>query len=134
MQLTLERVSKVEASQTHVHPLDLTLQPGAVNVVLGATKTTLLRLMAGLDRPSGGRVLVDGKDVTGVSVRHRDLAMVHQQFINYPSLTVFENIASPLRIARRCPRCCVTPVCAPSPGLLPGGTPRRCLALGGVPG
>jgi glycerol transport system ATP-binding protein len=104
MQLTLERVSKIVASQTHLHPLDLTLQPGAVNVVLGATlagKTTLLRLMAGLDRPSGGRVLVDGKDVTGVSVRHRDLAMVYQQFINYPSLTVFENIASPLRIARR---------------------------------
>ena len=104
MQLTLERVSKVVASETHLHPLDLTLQPGAVNVVLGATlagKTTLLRLMAGLDRPSGGRVLVDGKDVTGVSVRQRDLAMVYQQFINYPSLTVFENIASPLRIARR---------------------------------
>jgi glycerol transport system ATP-binding protein len=104
MQLTLERVSKVVASETHLHPLDLTLQPGAVNVVLGATlagKTTLLRLMAGLDRPSGGRVLVDGKDVTGVSVRRRDLAMVYQQFINYPSLTVFENIASPLRIARR---------------------------------
>jgi glycerol transport system ATP-binding protein len=104
MQLTLERVSKVVASEVHLHPLDLTLQPGAVNVVLGATlagKTTLLRLMAGLDRPSGGRVLVDGKDVTGVSVRRRDLAMVYQQFINYPSLTVFENIASPLRIARR---------------------------------
>jgi glycerol transport system ATP-binding protein len=104
MQLTLERVSKVVASEPHLHPLDLALQPGAVNVVLGATlagKTTLLRLMAGLDRPSGGRVLVDGQDVTGVSVRRRDLAMVYQQFINYPSLTVFENIASPLRIARR---------------------------------
>ena len=54
MHLALERVSKVVASQTHLLPLDLTLQPGAVNVVLGATlagKTTLLRLMAGLDRP-----------------------------------------------------------------------------------
>jgi glycerol transport system ATP-binding protein len=104
MHLTLERVSKVVASRTDLHPLDLTLQPGAVNVVLGATlagKTTLLRLMAGLDRPTSGRLLVDGQDVTGVSVRRRDLAMVYQQFINYPSLTVFENIASPLRIAGR---------------------------------
>ena len=76
------------------------MQPGAVNVLLGATlagKTTLLRLMAGLDRPGGGRILEDGRDVTGVSVRKRDVAMVYQQFINYPSLTVFENIASPLR-------------------------------------
>ena len=104
MQLKLEGVSKVVGSQPHLHPIDLTLEPGAVNVLLGATlagKTSLLRVMAGLDRPSAGRVLVDGEDVTGVSVRRRDVAMVYQQFINYPSLTVFENIASPLRIARR---------------------------------
>jgi glycerol transport system ATP-binding protein len=104
MQLKLEGVSRVVGSQLHLHPIDLTLEPGAVNVLLGATlagKTSLLRVMAGLDRPSAGRVLVDGKDVTGVSVRRRDVAMVYQQFINYPSLTVFENIASPLRIARR---------------------------------
>src|SRR4029450_6720907 len=41
---------------------------------------------------------VDGKDVTGVDVRQRSVAMVYQQFINYPSLTVYENIASPLRV------------------------------------
>src|SRR5690606_18689433 len=62
--------------------------------------TTLMRLMAGLDKPSEGRVLENGRDVTGVSVRARDLAMVYQQFINYPSYTVFDNIASPLRIKR----------------------------------
>lgn len=104
MQLTLEDVSKTVGSEVHLHPLSLALQPGAVNVLLGATlagKTSLMRLMAGLDRPSAGRVLVDGRDVTGVSVRHRDLAMVYQQFINYPSLTVYDNIASPLRIAGR---------------------------------
>ena len=73
-------------------------------MLLGATsagKTTLMRLMAGLEHPASGRVLVDGKDVTGVPVQRRNLAMVYQQFINYPSLTVFENIASPLRLARR---------------------------------
>jgi glycerol transport system ATP-binding protein len=46
-------------------------------------------------------VLVDGKDVTGADVRRRSVAMVYQQFINYPSLTVYENIASPLRVQRR---------------------------------
>jgi glycerol transport system ATP-binding protein len=83
--------------------MSVSLQPG-INVLLGATaagKTTLMRLMAGLERPSSGRVLVDGQDVTGVPVQRRNLAMVYQQFINYPSLSVFENIASPLRLARQ---------------------------------
>jgi glycerol transport system ATP-binding protein len=74
-----------------------------MNVLLGPTlsgKTTLMRLMAGLDRPSSGRLLLDGKDITGVAVRKRSVAMVYQQFVNYPSLTVYENIASPLRVAR----------------------------------
>jgi glycerol transport system ATP-binding protein len=57
-----------------------------------------MRLLAGLDKPTTGRVLVDGKDVTGIDVRRRSVAMVYQQFINYPSLTVYENIASPLRV------------------------------------
>ena len=55
-----------------------------------------MRIMAGLDRPTEGRVLADGVDVTGVPVRQRNVAMVYQQFINYPSMTVFDNIASPL--------------------------------------
>jgi glycerol transport system ATP-binding protein len=70
-------------------------------VLLGATqagKTTLMRVMAGLDRPSSGRVVADGVDVTGVAVRERNVAMVYQQFINYPSMTVGENIASPLKL------------------------------------
>ena len=58
-----------------------------------------MRLIAGLDRPSSGRILVNGVDVTGVSVRDRNISMVYQQFINYPNLTVFENIASPLRLS-----------------------------------
>jgi glycerol transport system ATP-binding protein len=57
-----------------------------------------MRLLAGLDTPTEGRVLVDGKDVTALDVRKRSVAMVYQQFINYPSLTVYENIASPLRV------------------------------------
>ena len=73
-----------------------------MNVLLGPTlagKTTLMRLMAGLDRPTTGRLIESGVDVTNVPVRRRSVAMVYQQFINYPSLTVYENIASPLRVA-----------------------------------
>jgi glycerol transport system ATP-binding protein len=75
----------------HLYPQSLTLVPGAVTVLLGATqagKTSLMRIMAGLDEPTSGRVLADGADVTGVPVRERNVAMVYQQFINYPSLTV----------------------------------------------
>lgn len=103
MHLSLEQLSKSVAGQAYLYPLDLALKPGQVTVLLGATqsgKTTLMRLMAGLDRPSEGRIRVDGRDVTGVSVRERNVAMVYQQFINYPSMTVYDNIASPLRLAK----------------------------------
>jgi glycerol transport system ATP-binding protein len=101
MELMLERIEQRVGASTHLYPLDLTLVPRAVTVLLGATqagKTTLMRVMAGLDKPSAGRVLADGRDVTGVPVRERNVAMVYQQFINYPSMTVADNIASPLRL------------------------------------
>jgi glycerol transport system ATP-binding protein len=101
MTLELRGVAKAADGQVHVHPTDLRLERGTMNVLLGPTlagKTTLMRLMAGLDRPTAGRVLWDGRDVTGVRVQDRRVAMVYQQFINYPSMTVWENIASPLRL------------------------------------
>jgi glycerol transport system ATP-binding protein len=100
MTLALEGIAQRVGPATHLYPLDLALHPNALTVLLGATragKTTLLRIMAGLDQPTSGRIRVDGVDVTGRSVRERNIAMVYQQFINYPSLTVAENIASPLR-------------------------------------
>ena len=102
MTLKLDSVVKRVGAETHIHETTLELVPGSVNVLLGPTmagKTSLMRLMAGLDKPSEGRILEDGRDVTGQSVRRRDVAMVYQQFINYPSFTVFDNIASPLRRA-----------------------------------
>ncbi len=104
MTLVLDNVSKIVGEETHIADASLVLEKGSLNVLLGQTlsgKTSLMRLMAGLDRPSRGRILVDGRDVTGEPVRRRNVAMVYQQFINYPSLTVFENIASPLRVAGR---------------------------------
>ena len=102
MHLTLEGIGKKVGSQTWLY--DMSLQPcsGAVTVLLGATqagKTSLMRIMAGLDVPSHGNVLVNGESVVGVPVRKRNVAMVYQQFINYPSLKVRDNIASPLKLS-----------------------------------
>ncbi|MGL4311882.1 MAG: ABC transporter ATP-binding protein [Paracoccaceae bacterium] len=101
MTLTLESVSKSVGGRVHIHPTTLTLTRGTMNVLLGPTlagKTTLMRLMAGLDVPTAGRIHWDGRDVTGMRVQDRQVAMVYQQFINYPSMTVYDNIASPLRL------------------------------------
>jgi glycerol transport system ATP-binding protein len=81
--------------------IDLSFPLGSFTTLLGrlrAGKTSLLRIMAGLDRPSRGSVLWNGRDVTLEDVRKRDTAMVYQQFVNYPAFTVFDNIASPLRV------------------------------------
>ncbi len=103
MSLVLERIGLRVGEASVIDDVSLTLERGTMNVLLGPTlagKTTLMRLMAGLDRPTHGRLLLDGQDITGVPVRRRSVAMVYQQFVNYPSLTVYENIASPLRVAR----------------------------------
>ncbi|MEO7853225.1 MAG: ABC transporter ATP-binding protein [Rubrivivax sp.] len=103
MELSLQRIEQRVGASVHLYPLDLQLVPRAVTVLLGATqsgKTTLMRIMAGLDKPSAGVVLADGRDVTGVPVRQRNVSMVYQQFINYPSLSVADNIASPLKLRR----------------------------------
>lgn len=99
--LQLSEVSKFVGADIHLHPMSFALKPNAVTILLGATqagKTSVMRLMAGLDVPTSGSVLVDGLNVTGVPVRERNVAMVYQQFINYPSLTVYDNIASPLKL------------------------------------
>jgi glycerol transport system ATP-binding protein len=102
MSLELRNVSKLVGSDVHIYPTDLTLTEDGFNILLGTTlagKTTLMQLMAGLQRPSEGEVWFRGKNVTGVRVQNRNVSMVYQQFINYPNFNVFENIASPLRVA-----------------------------------
>jgi len=101
MQLSLEGVSKKVGPQTWLYDMSLTPHTANVTVLLGATqagKTSLMRIMAGLDVPNSGRVLVDGQDVVGVPVRERNVAMVYQQFINYPSMKVRDNIGSPMKL------------------------------------
>jgi len=141
MTLELKSVSKLVDGRTHIHPLDLTLQKGTMNVLLGPTlagKTSLMRLMAGLDQPSSGQIFWEGKDVTGMRVQDRKVAMVYQQFINYPAMSVFDNIASPLRlmgvdkaeIKRRVHETAdlmqLGPMLARKPLELSGGQQQRC--------
>ena len=104
MALELKEVSKRVGADTHIYPASLTLEPGSFNTLLGTTlagKTTLMQLMAGLEQPTGGEIWFNGRNVTGVSVQKRNVSMVYQQFINYPNMSVFDNIASPLRVARK---------------------------------
>ena len=103
MAIELRGVIKTEGGQIHIHETNIALEKNAFNILLGTTlsgKTTLMRLMAGLEKPTSGRVFFDGRDVTGVAVQKRNISMVYQQFVNYPNLTVRENIASPLRVAK----------------------------------
>ena len=103
MTLEFKQVEKRVGAETHIYATDLKLEDGEFNILLGTTlsgKTTMLHLMAGLERPSSGEVWFNGKNVTGAPVQKRNVSMVHQQFINYPNFNVFENIASPLRIQR----------------------------------
>ena len=103
MALELKDITKRDGADIHIHETNLTLAEEGFNILLGTTlsgKTTLMQLMAGIDRPSAGEIWFDGKNVTGKRVQDRNVSMVYQQFINYPNLTVFENIASPLRVAR----------------------------------
>ena len=104
MALELENVTKTVDGDDHLSGVSLRFEPGSFNTLLGPTlsgKTTLLRLMAGLEKPTGGTITMNGVDTAGQSVRSRSVAFVYQQFINYPGFTVFDNIASPLKVARQ---------------------------------
>ncbi|UWQ18748.1 ABC transporter ATP-binding protein [Jannaschia sp. M317] len=103
MTLRCEAITKVVEGHTHIKPATLDLKPGHFNVLLGPTgagKTSLIKMMAGLDPIASGRVFLNGEDVTKLSPQKRQISLVHQFFVNYPHMTVRENIASPLRVAK----------------------------------
>jgi glycerol transport system ATP-binding protein len=102
MTLRLENIQLNDGSSELITNLNATFSRG-INVLVGSTlsgKTTTMRLIAGLVKPTSGLISLDSKDLTKVEVRDRSVSFVYQQFINYPSFTVFENIASPLRVAK----------------------------------
>ena len=141
MSLQLKGVGKTVGADTHIYPTDLAFEPGTFNTLLGTTlagKTTLMQLMAGLEPPSEGEIWFDGKNVTGVAVQKRNVSMVYQQFINYPMMNVYENIASPLRVGqypeseikRRVGEIAellrISPMLDRKPSELSGGQQQRC--------
>ena len=102
MTVELKQASKVIRGITHIKPTSLLLEAGHFNVLLGQTgsgKTSLIKLMAGLDPLYSGQIFMNGIEVSKLSPQNRNISLVHQFFVNYPQMTVFENIASPLRFA-----------------------------------
>ena len=102
MTVELKNITKRVGAITHIKETSLILEPGHFNVLLGQTgagKTSLIKMMAGLDPIAGGQIFMDGEDVTKLSTQKRNISLVHQFFVNYPHMTVFDNIASPLKVA-----------------------------------
>ena len=99
-ELVFESISKRLGSTQAVADLSLTVEDGGFIVLLGPTgagKTTTLRLAVGLERPDTGVIRIAGQDATGLSPAERDVVFVFQQYSLYPHMTVFDNLAFPLR-------------------------------------
>jgi len=100
--LELEDITKIVGGKKHIKETNLVLNKGHFNVLLGQTgsgKTSLIKLMAGLDAIGSGTIRMDGQDITKLTTQQRQISMVHQFFINYPHMNVFDNIASPLKVS-----------------------------------
>jgi ABC-type sugar transport system ATPase subunit len=105
--IELRGVSRVfPDGRTGVRDLSLTIADGELLVLVGPSgsgKSTALRLIAGLESPTAGHILIDGRDVTAVPPQERDLAMVFQSYALYPHMTVRDNLAFGLRMRRAAP-------------------------------
>ncbi len=101
--LELRSISKNFGANEALKDVNLTVPHGSLIVILGpagAGKTTTLRIIAGLEAPSSGEVFIEGHDFTNHQPNQRDIAMIFDNLALYPNKTGYENIASPLRIAR----------------------------------
>ncbi|XGB43353.1 MAG: ABC transporter ATP-binding protein [Nodosilinea sp. LVE1205-7] len=103
--VSLRHITKHYGSLCALDQLCLDIPAGELVVLLGSSgcgKTTLLRSVAGLERPDQGQVLIDGQDVTALATRHRPIGMVFQSYALFPHMTVRQNIGFPL-MARQKP-------------------------------
>src|ERR1035437_4850043 len=95
-EIRYEHVSKSFDANTLVDDLDLRIADGELMVLVGPSgcgKTTALRMMAGLEEVSSGRIVIDDEVVNGLEPRDRDIAMVFQNYALYPHLSVYQNMA-----------------------------------------
>ncbi|MFG3592425.1 ABC transporter ATP-binding protein [Bradyrhizobium sp. RDI18] len=134
-------IVKMHGEFAALKDVNFEIKPGEFFALLGPSgsgKSTTLRILAGLDAPTAGRVLIDGKDVTSVDARDRDIAMVFQSYALYPHMTVAENIAFPLEMSDL-PKKEIKPAVREAarkvkidhlldrkPGQLSGGQQQRC--------
>jgi glycerol transport system ATP-binding protein len=105
MGLELNNISLVEGGENWISDVTVNFRAG-INVLVGpnlAGKTTLMRIIAGLTKPTSGTITLNGQDITETNVRDRSVSFVYQQFINYPAFSVFDNIASPLKVSSEKP-------------------------------
>src|SRR5919112_2364239 len=103
MTIVLDRISKSFGQVEVLKTLSLEVKPSEFLVLLGASgsgKTTALRMIAGLESVTSGRILIGSRDVTNVLPKNRDVAMVFQSYALYPHKTVFDNIAYPLMVRK----------------------------------
>lgn len=101
--VTMESVIKRFGAVTAADNIDLCIEDGEFFALLGPSgcgKTTTLRLVAGLEKPNAGRIMIGDRDVTALSPRDRDVAMVFQDYALYPHMTLLENIGYPLKVRR----------------------------------
>jgi ABC-type sugar transport system ATPase subunit len=101
-EVRFQDIVKMHGEFAALKGVNFEIRPGEFFALLGPSgsgKSTTLRILAGLDAPTGGRVFIDGKDVTSTDARDRDIAMVFQSYALYPHMTVAENIAFPLEMA-----------------------------------
>ncbi|MDZ7697785.1 MAG: ABC transporter ATP-binding protein [Deltaproteobacteria bacterium] len=104
MGIIVEHVSKSYEGTPILSDISLEIKDGEFVTFLAPTgegKTTLLRIIAGVETPDSGRIYYNDVDVTDWPVQKKNVAMVYQWFVNYPSLTVYENIATPLRVLKQ---------------------------------
>jgi ABC-type sugar transport system ATPase subunit len=140
-QVVFKNIWKKHGDFVALKDVSFEIHPGEFFALLGPSgsgKSTTLRILAGLDAPTAGKVLIDGKDVTGVDAADRDVAMVFQSYALYPHMTVAENISFPLEMAK-VPKPEIGPAVFDAarkvkiehlldrrPGQLSGGQQQRC--------
>jgi multiple sugar transport system ATP-binding protein len=140
-QVRFEDIVKLHGEFAALKGVNFEIEPGEFFALLGPSgsgKSTTLRILAGLDAPTSGRVFIDGRDITASDARDRDIAMVFQSYALYPHMTVYENIAFPLEMAKlpkaeigaavqeAARKVAIEHLLDRKPGQLSGGQQQRC--------
>ena len=101
--MSLDNVTKRYQNQDVLREFDLTINDGEFFTILGPSgcgKTTILRLIAGFEKPDEGQVVLDGQDIAHLSAEHRPTNTVFQSYALFPHMTVFDNVAFGLKMSR----------------------------------